>query len=224
MPLIAHYKMNGDVADASGNGRHGTPTNVSFVAGKIGQAASFNGTTSKIDVANPGDVFDGKLLTVCSWLSRNGASGTVGPRVVDRVFNGQFAVQVRDDTNRMALAAKCVGGTFDITYLDGTVPPDGTATHATWVYTGTQILTYINGSLVGTQSANYGVLIASTSAMRIGDRVDGTNRKWKGWMGDLRIYNEALPAWKIQAIANDRRGRYAPWEPKIVRPLIGSIA
>ena len=48
MPL-AHYKLNSDANDASGNGRHGTSADVSFVAGKIRQAAGFNGTTSEID-------------------------------------------------------------------------------------------------------------------------------------------------------------------------------
>jgi len=42
MILIARYPLNGDANDVSGNGHDGTPTNVSYVAGKLGLAASFN--------------------------------------------------------------------------------------------------------------------------------------------------------------------------------------
>ena len=40
MALIAHWPLNGDTNDISGNGLHGTPTNITYSAGKIGQAAS----------------------------------------------------------------------------------------------------------------------------------------------------------------------------------------
>ena len=45
---IAYYKMS-DATDESGN-YDGTPTNVNFnVAGKFGNAGSFNGSSSSID-------------------------------------------------------------------------------------------------------------------------------------------------------------------------------
>jgi hypothetical protein len=225
MSIISWYKFNGDANDASGNGRHGTPTSVSWVAGKIGNAASFNGTTSLIDVANPGGVLDGKPLTVCAWLSRNGASGTTYPRVIDRVYNGQFTCYVSDNNNNLCMAVKGIYSSGDYFGLDGTVPSDGTPTHAAWVYNGSQILTYINGTLAGTQIAPHGLLYASTSAIRIGDRMDGSNRKWKGWIDDLRVYDEALPAWQIAAIWNFGRGtsEMQPWQRLIVPTAKKSI-
>jgi hypothetical protein len=221
MSLIAWYKLNGDANDASGNGRHGTPTSVSWVAGKVGGAAGFNGMTSLIDVANPGSVLDGKPLTVCAWLSRNGTSGTIYPRVIDRVYNGQFACYVNESGNSLGMAVKGIYSSGDYYGLDGTVPSDGTPTHVAWVYNGSQILTYINGTLAGTQTANHGLLYASTSAVRIGDRMDGSNRKWKGWIDDLRVYDEVLPAWQIAAIYNNGRGsgELQPWQ-RLVRPVI----
>jgi len=47
MSLIAHYPLNGDARDYFGN--DGTPTNVTWVDGKIGQAGLFNGSSSEID-------------------------------------------------------------------------------------------------------------------------------------------------------------------------------
>lgn len=48
MSLSAHYKLNDDATDSSGNGLDGVATDVSWVAGKIGNGGSFNGSTSKV--------------------------------------------------------------------------------------------------------------------------------------------------------------------------------
>lgn len=47
--IVAHYKMQNDVLDSKGT-RHGTPTAITYAAGKAGNAAVFNGTTSKIAI------------------------------------------------------------------------------------------------------------------------------------------------------------------------------
>ena len=48
--VIAWWKLDGNSNDASGNGHNGTDTAITYTTGKINQAASFNGTTSKITV------------------------------------------------------------------------------------------------------------------------------------------------------------------------------
>jgi hypothetical protein len=61
MALIAHWPLNGNTNDVSGNGYDGTPTNITYVAGKIGQAASFNGTNSVSTVNNFPLIFVGSV-------------------------------------------------------------------------------------------------------------------------------------------------------------------
>lgn len=48
---VAHYLLNGDATDEFGN-YDGVETNVGYVAGKIGQAGSFNGVNSEITANN----------------------------------------------------------------------------------------------------------------------------------------------------------------------------
>ena len=48
---LATYLFDGDANDLSG-AHNGVPLNVTYVAGSHGQAASFNGTNSKIDISN----------------------------------------------------------------------------------------------------------------------------------------------------------------------------
>ena len=52
MALVAYYPLNGDANDYSGNELNGTPTNVSWVDGKVGQAGEFTGSNSWIDLGN----------------------------------------------------------------------------------------------------------------------------------------------------------------------------
>lgn len=47
-----YYKLNGGATDDSGNGNNGTATNVTYVDGRFGQGASFNGASSYIQASN----------------------------------------------------------------------------------------------------------------------------------------------------------------------------
>jgi uncharacterized repeat protein (TIGR02543 family) len=65
--LVACYPFDGNANDGSGNGNHGTEHGVNYVAGKIGQAAHFDGIDDylSISVALNGSAD----WTVCTWLN-----------------------------------------------------------------------------------------------------------------------------------------------------------
>lgn len=209
MGLVAWYKCDDSsastvVVDSSGNGYDGTSvrnTDLMAAAGKVRGALDFNGTTDKVDVANPGSVLDGTYLTVMAWVYRNGTSGTTYPRIVDRVYNGQFALYITESGSHIGVALKASSGTVDYPTLSSTdAVPVNTWVHVALVVRSTGISVYANGVDVGTGSV-VGTLAASASAIRIGERVDaGTARTFKGYIDDVRIYNEALTAAQIQAI------------------------
>lgn len=48
--LVAYYKLDGDANDSTPNLHNGVATSVSYVSGKIGQAANFNSDTSVIKI------------------------------------------------------------------------------------------------------------------------------------------------------------------------------
>lgn len=81
--LVGWWTMDGaDVTtntttDKSGSGNNGTRTAVTPVAGKIGQAMKFNGTTSKIDMGDPssGNLdFGTNDFSVSVWVKRSASS------------------------------------------------------------------------------------------------------------------------------------------------------
>lgn len=61
------YHLNGNSNDASGNGNNWTDTNISYVAGKFWQCASFNGTSSFI--SNVYSLRWTTTFTVSAWIN-----------------------------------------------------------------------------------------------------------------------------------------------------------
>lgn len=64
--LIAHYKLDGDATDSSGNGYNGTANGISWVTGKIGQAADLPSTPSYILTNDTIDLVGD--ITMSTWI------------------------------------------------------------------------------------------------------------------------------------------------------------
>jgi len=76
--LVACYPFDGNANDASGNGNHGNPqSDISFVEGKVGKAAKFNGNAdSYIRIPNPAQKFN-EQFSVAGWVLTNGDGGSL---------------------------------------------------------------------------------------------------------------------------------------------------
>ena len=64
--LVAYYKLDGNSNDSAGS-NNGTDNTISYVAGKIGNAASFNGSPSAITAGNLGISGIG-ALSISFWV------------------------------------------------------------------------------------------------------------------------------------------------------------
>jgi hypothetical protein len=72
--LVSYYKMENNVLDSWGT-NNGTNTSVSYVAGKIGNAGSYNGTTSKTVIGNPANL-QLSTGTVSCWIKTSAAGSS----------------------------------------------------------------------------------------------------------------------------------------------------
>lgn len=77
--LIAHYTFdNSDARDDSYNSNNGVVDGATFVPGKIGMAASFDGINDKIDIpSNPfNNIFtpSAPSFTISAWIKTNRTS------------------------------------------------------------------------------------------------------------------------------------------------------
>ena len=75
----AYYKLEGGsgttVTDSSGNGNNGVSTSVTYAAGRFGQAAVFNGSSSYIDLGNNSSN-NSSTISVSLWFKTSGQSGS----------------------------------------------------------------------------------------------------------------------------------------------------
>lgn len=73
--LVAYYKVDTNSNDFSGNGNNGTDTSISYaIAGKVGNSADFNGSTSKIIVPQStdfdfSDAVSDLPFTISFWIN-----------------------------------------------------------------------------------------------------------------------------------------------------------
>jgi len=71
--LVAHYPLDGNANDASGNGHHGTPHGATFAGSPYGQAASFDGNNDYIEIPAHADLSLTQFTLAC-WCKGTGLS------------------------------------------------------------------------------------------------------------------------------------------------------
>jgi|WetSurMetagenome_2_1015567.scaffolds.fasta_scaffold181651_1 hypothetical protein len=126
--LIGFYPLNGSASDLSGNGADATTvSNVSFVAGYEGQAGSFNGTSSYIQVPiniNPAAT---PMLTMGAWVLPDDVNPIRGIISND---DGGFDRNLNID-NRGGCGSACYSAFTGSGVLAGTA---ATASPVDWVF------------------------------------------------------------------------------------------
>jgi hypothetical protein len=186
--------------DLSGYAHPGTPTNVTFgTAGLISNnadtAATFNGSTSKIEIASSGD-FNVTSGSVWTWFktSTTGAYQELLRRD-DGISNRQFLLRV-DNTNK--LNAVLIFGSFPGVTSAASVT-DGVKHLAglTWSYNGstTTMTLYLDGVSVGTNTTS-GAMPAVTAPLLVGAYVTSgtTGESLSGVMDEVGFASRDLAA------------------------------
>jgi len=70
----AYYKLDNSSVDSHSGTYNGTESNIEYRFGRYGQAAVFNGSSSKIEVSNP--VIPNGAASISFWYNPNGSTGT----------------------------------------------------------------------------------------------------------------------------------------------------
>jgi len=235
MSLLAWYKLNDNaantvVADASGNGNHGTAaanTDTKTAIGKVGRALTFNGTTDQVTLGSLA-IASNAPFTAALWHyitsfiqaypepirlqdSNSAVCFEVGLSTatnwLGHFFGGNGAGWCRRKSNVPSASFVGVWAHYAITYNGA-----GATTPGNFVL-------YYNGSVQDTNEASSFTAQANTSILSP-QQLGWTDLA--GLLDDVRLYNEALTAAQIKAICNAGMGssRPYPWNPTIVRPTI----
>jgi lysophospholipase L1-like esterase/fibronectin type 3 domain-containing protein len=202
--MRAHYTFEGNAQDISGNGFHGTPTAVTYVAGQIGsQAGQFNGTSGSVTI--PRSVTDN--FTVMMWVKTTDNGGSAGAQwwagkgLVDGEVGGggsDWGTALVD--GKFVLGVGAVGG--DTSLASSVNINDGTWHHVAATrdnLTGAMEI-YVDGVLRGSGTGPTGSRTFAPS-LRIGSLQTGNNFL-NGTLDDVRLYDHILTGSEIYAFIN----------------------
>jgi hypothetical protein len=209
--LISHFAFDGDASDSTG--AHpgtlvGTPE---FIAGKMGQAISLNGTGDYVELVGYKGILGANPITVTAWVNTTStATGAIigwGPNVGGQRFGFRVdAGRIRHEHH---------GGNIQ----GDTVMNDGTWHHVAITVQAGATVSYPEATLwldglddtrPTTDPDPYD--IQADLDVRIGCRPAADDRFFMGLIDDLRIYDRVLSPAEIASLA----GRTQPFDVPFV--------
>ena len=208
---LAYYKLNGDALDSSGNGYNGTFTTPAYAAGRFGQAAVFNGSSSYINLGSGASGLSGLLnqkvsQSVSFWMNTS-FTGLSGNSVIYSVYYGN-------------------GVSLNIYYFaDGTLyfftRYSGNATifqttqtfnDSQWHHIAVSIdvpnlerKVYINNTLESTQTLSSSAYGGSglDIGVALGTAGNFNTQYYKGNLDQVRIFSSAISAGNVTSLYNE---------------------
>jgi len=195
--LTHSWSLDGNSNDVFVTG-NGTDINVTYVAGKLGQAASFNGTTSKITTSVNGPL-GASPRSVSMWLNKTSTA----------------------NRNAFGYGIQLSGQSFDVLYFSGmciydtgaTSSPQAMSTgvwhHFAATYNGTTVQTYLDG-VAGTPWVHTLNTVSSTP-INIGTGVHSSFAWWDGLIDDVQLSSRAWTSTEVASLYNGSVGRYYPF-------------
>ena len=205
--LVARWPLNegsgGTIVDAAGNGLDGNLTGApGWVAGTMGLALALDGTTQYALVPDDPLLDLASQITLSAWIkpSKLGTANVVAKAsFVGTIIPGY-------ELNLSSTGKPFVRFNASDTYrVNGATsyPTTGdTWMHLAATYDGSVIRLYVNGALDGSLASTF-TISANDEPLGIGAQSDGnTGRLFQGALDEVRIYDRALSAGAIQALAS----------------------
>lgn len=211
--LVAYYKLDGNSEDAVAS-FDGTDTNISYDAsyGKIGQGARFNGSSSKIVVADNASLDITGDLTIAAWIKTSSlvANMTIVSKSSGGITNVPYEFRFNNSTNGYLILLRAGASDYGF-YTANTAISNNTWTLVGVSVSGTTPTFYINGSVVtATQDRNYPATItANAQNLDIGSR--NGNLFYNGNADEIGIWSRALTSGEWSSLYNSGSGVTYPF-------------
>src|SRR5262249_4499176 len=154
------------VADASGKGNGGTVTATTWVAGRYGNALSFNGSNSWVTAndSNPLDLTT--AMTLEAWVKPAALSGWMTVMMKESSTGMAYTIYANDFQPRAAGYVH-VNGSGDVEAVSSSQLPLNTWSHVAATYDGANLRFYVNAVQVGSVALT-GSIATSSNPLRIG--------------------------------------------------------
>lgn len=200
--------------DLSGNNNTGTLIDGPTYSSSNGGSILFDGFNDVISTPNSASLQLTTGLSLCCWVyiqntsdgffdlftKQSYTSETNNSGYILRVFNGSFSVYGRLDL-------VLLNNAYNVAYSSENVVSLNTWHYLCGVYTGTQMILYINGT--ANASFNYsGNARSNTVNLTLGGYSGLTGYNLGGLMSIAQIYNRGLSASEIMINYNSQKGRF----------------
>jgi len=191
--LLAHYKLDGDARDSSGNNSPGTVQgNPQWVDGVIGGALQLDGVDDGVGTGNTEHLVN---WTVACWVT-SPATPMLGPSAGPLNRQGNYQVNWTHATEAYWGAALVqVGGKWYAAKFQPVAA--NTWYHIAATYDGSTLKAYRNGVSI-TSTPVSGTPTAATRELQLGKA--GT-AYFKGTIDDVRVYRRALTEAEVASLA-----------------------
>jgi len=205
--LVAHYELEGNLADSSGNGRDGVFGGdpnfpASYVTGPagLGQAMQFDGTAGHQNVElgtfNPSGATG--QLTLALWARWDGTTdqwqGVIGKRDSWSLDDMLWDIEIHRDEDTIGFRR-----IDSYPASGGRTLPTGVWTHIAATFDGTTARFYVDGEETGNGSFSFA--LDTEAALHFGSGDPNGGNPFNGALDDVRIYDIALSPSEISALA-----------------------
>ncbi|MCU0423032.1 MAG: FG-GAP-like repeat-containing protein [Bacteroidia bacterium] len=211
--LIAWYPFNGNAGDSSGFGNHGTVVGATLTSDRNGNpnlAYNFNGSGHVINIPTSSSLRPQNRITIATWI-RPEAKLTAGWNILLTYRNSNSATPFNSYAiatfsgapyiNRWAFMLSSSLNNLDNEVTTKNSKMDNIWHHMATVYDGQKMMIYINGVLDSAVNINLGNIVYNNISFSIGNYTPVANTNYTGSIDDLRIYDRALSANEIRALA-----------------------
>jgi hypothetical protein len=200
--LVAHYELENDAVDSSGNGLDGVLMGEpNFAEGIIGMALDADGVDDYIDCSNDVSFDMTEQITVSAWLNLRSIN-TAWQAAVAKGENAWRLGNVNEDP-RFHFGIT-IWNAPDTASIDGETAFElGEWHNVIGRFDGRNINVYVDGMLDGTVPTTVPIG-TNTTSMFIGDNPEATGRYWDGLIDDVMIFNRAITPGEMRYLLGDR--------------------
>lgn len=217
--LLSYYKLNGNSNDSVG-ALNGTDTSISYSTGKIGNAAIFSGSPSKIKLGNVA-INSVSQYTLSAWVYTNNAPSTSDAFFYKWVVFTQGSLLIRLSAAGEIQWFICVSLTdVATTYImtSGAGFTQGSWHHICAVFDGTltgstnRARIYLDGVLkTSTATGTIPATTTSGNADLLLGTFTGAGQHLNGKMDEVGVWNRALTGAEVTELYNLGAGKTQPF-------------
>jgi hypothetical protein len=193
MSLVAWYKLDGNTLDSGPNSLHGTPSSITYTAGRIGQGRN----TGFLTVANNPALQLVGAMSITFWIYVN--SLAIRATVIDKAYGGEYTINLETNGVLRMYAGTAGGNAHTYTSTDSTPLSIGQWYHACIIRYGDGSSKWVLNAQTVSSSGPSNIYAGSPSpiAVRIGT---GYTADVNAILDDVKFFNHPLSTAEINEL------------------------